>query len=859
MPVLPQGSARTRFVLFAGLVAAATAFPVACSSGNSGAPPTGSQDAAVDAAQTTTPDAGSADSMTDAATLPTGNVAVARFVLGAGTTPPNFLDVPFPTDAYLQNGSILAQIPGIETMIPEDTNYIEYGLSQQNGFSRLALSFFAVDVPGADAGLFSVASAQIDPTTLPVAETDCTKPTSSVYVVDLAANAATPILPCRAAFHDDRPRSQTNPVISVGTPRGYLLQEGHQYAIVLTSRVKDTSGRAITASADFAAVAAGTAPGTIGAAYVSAYKAASTVLASSLAGDHATIVSMSAFTTTKRSKELFALRDALESAPAPTLSWDADAMAPMSNARFAAATATDDGGASDGGTTLPPGFTASLDDWLGVVPASAKLPSGIDDPDLDLAARAHDQIAAVGNAVFSATSYLQVKPTTYADPTHATFAYNDAGVPVAQANVPIWVTVVTPKAAMPATGYPTVIVQHGLSASRDFILALANTFAAKGWMVVGIDSVTFGARAAEPALQIDHVSNYGGAGTTATYNGPDGFADEPTNGSSDLFGGLQSVLAIRDQFRQAGFDTAQLVKVLRSPALDLSPLTTGSVAPKVDPSKIAYVGDSLGAMEGTIAAAIEPNVAAWFMNVNAGSLFPDLTSHSPAIGALLVEAAGFNFGINGDVFTWSHPLLQVLQNIVDPGDPITYAEFLTANPQPLAGTATSRRNGIQTEVIWDYMVTDEANEAMARALGWSLATPNVGSNADITDLSEVTANTSNDPRATPLVVVDPDDAGTFHDTPFAGTTNLVIQVGPAQHGTDLVASQGELDFTIPFAPPYTKLTTPVTFPEDYRGLQNVAVTFFDDAFNGRVPRVFGPSTGQGFSAPVRIVSIDGGQ
>ncbi len=692
MPLLPHGALRP--ALFAGLVLAATAVPAACSSSNTVAPPVSTADGG---------DAGPA----------TGATPVARFVLGAGTTPPNFLDVPFPTDAYLANGSVLAQIPGLDQQVPGDTNYIEYGLSQLNGFSRVALAMFAVDDPGVDGGKYAVASAAIDPTTLPVAETDCTKATSSVYIVDLAPGATTPLLPCRAAFHSDRPRAPTNPVVVVGPPRGYLLEEGHPYAIVLTSRVKDTNGHAVTASADFAGVAAGTAPGAIGAAYVTAYKTASAALATSLAGDHATIVSLAAFTTMKKSNELFAMRDALESAPAPKLAWDADAMAPMSNAKFAAVSAapvdagpgtdagadsgadagTDDGGSDDAGPTappdagsgvLPPGFTASLDDWLGVVPATAKLPSGIDDPDTQLGPRAHDKIAAVGSAIFSATSYLQVKPTGYADPAHASFAYDDAGVPIVQGKVPIWITFVVPKAPMPATGYPTVIVQHGLDGSREYILAIANTFAAQGWLVAGIDSITFGARAPESDYQVDKVTNFGGPGTGATYAGPDGFADDPTNGSTDLFGGLQSILSIRDQFREAGFDTAQVVKVLRS-SPDLSPLATGGVVPVIDGSKIAYVGDSLGAMEGTIAAAIEPHVSAWFLNVNAGSLFPELAAHSPAIGSLLSEAAGLNFGIAGNVFDWSNPLMQIL------GDRRRAGGSDHVRPVPLDEPAAARR------------------------------------------------------------------------------------------------------------------------------------------------------------------------
>ena len=369
-------------------------------------------------------------------------------------------------------------------------------------------------------------------------------------------------------------------------------------------------------------------------------------------------------------------------------------------------------------------------------------------------------------------------------------------------------------------------------------MALANVFAAQGWMVAAIDSVTFGARAPEASNTVDTANDFAGPGST--YNGPDGFADTE-NGSTDFFGGLLDIAAIGDQFREAGFDTAQVVKLLRSNP-DLSPLDTGSGTPKIDPARIAYIGDSLGAMEGTIAAAIEPHVQAWFLNVNGGSLFPELAAHSPGIGTILAEAAGFNFGISGDVFNWSHPLMQVLESIAEPGDPISYAQYLTTNPQPLAGTATHPRNAVQTEVIWDDLVTDEGNEAIARAAGWGLATPNVGSNADLTEPRPTSAV---NPRATPFAIVSPDDAGAIHDTPVPGSTAVLFQVGPcAARRRTSIGSRGRVRLPGPVrrrrsrqardAGARSRRTTGRS--------RTMAVTFFGDAFEGKVPRVRGFAT-----------------
>jgi hypothetical protein len=135
---------------------------------------------------------------------------------------------------------------------------------------------------------------------------------------------------------------------------------------------------------------------------------------------------------------------------------------------------------------LPAGFTASLDEWLGVLPTPQKLP---DDPDDNLPVRAHDKIAAIGTAVFEATNWLQTKPTKYDDVDHATFARDGSGKVIPAPEKPtskIWVTFSIPNAPMPAGGYPAVVVQHGLSGSRAYLLSLANRFASKGWIAVAI-------------------------------------------------------------------------------------------------------------------------------------------------------------------------------------------------------------------------------------------------------------------------------------------------------------------------------------------------------------------------------------
>src|SRR6185436_5401079 len=125
-----------------------------------------------------------------------------------------------------------------------------------------------------------------------------------------------------------------------------------------------------------------------------------------------------------------------------------------------------------------------------------------------------------------------------------------------------------------------------------------------------------------------------------------------------------------------------------------------------------------------------------------------------------------------------------------------------------------------------------------RAAGIGLAPPNIGSNADV-----------------PFITVT-SDANGVHDTPTQGTTAVVVQAGPATHGSDLVDSKGTRTYAAPWAlfdtlTPFPKANAPYQVSCPYRELQIAMTGFFTDAFAGQVPRV------QGFKPPVRDLDDDG--
>lgn len=254
-----------------------------------------------------------------------------------------------------------------------------------------------------------------------------------------------------------------------------------------------------------------------------------------------------------------------------------------------------------------------------------------------------------------------------------------------------------------------------------------------------------------------------------------------------------------------------------------------------------------------MASAIEPNLNAWVLNVAGGGVVTELAARSPVIGFQL-NAGGLQFGFTADQLTDIHPLVTLIETITEPGDPLLYASHLVTAPHTLQGNATKPRNVLQVEVLFDELVTNEADEALARAAGFALAGPNVGSNAEIPDIKNPTQN----PHAIPFAVANPDSNG-IHDTPMMGTTAVVIQADPGTHGSDLVQSTGGRTFKAPWAlfgtgTPFPTATHPYNVRCPYRELQIAVAGFIGSAFaaqNGVAPTV------QGFKAPVRDLDDDG--
>lgn len=332
---------------------------------------------------------------------------------------------------------------------------------------------------------------------------------------------------------------------------------------------------------------------------------------------------------------------------------------------------------------------------------------------------------SAANPTAPLTGFWKAAPGAYVPPfdaaglsplsTNITFA-NPFPVKTSDVTIPVLATI--PNAASgrvkPATGWPVVIFQHGITGNRTHALAVSATLAAQGFAVISIDlplhglpadspfaigNTPFGAVASERTFNVDYVNNETGA------PGPDGIADD----SGTHFINLSSLLTSRDNLRQAVADLFVLTASI--PWTDIDGNGTGDF----DSSNIQFVGLSLGAIVGTPFLALEPNVNVGLLSVPGGGvarLLDGSVAFGPRIRAGL-EAAGVVAGTpTYDSF------MGAAQQVIDSIDPINYG-YASAQNAILLHEVVGGGDNLPDQVVPNSVAGAplSGTEPLIRALG----------------------------------------------------------------------------------------------------------------------------------------------
>ena len=253
-------------------------------------------------------------------------------------------------------------------------------------------------------------------------------------------------------------------------------------------------------------------------------------------------------------------------------------------------------------------------------------------------------------------------------------AANVTPVATTTETVPMLVSIPKPSPGcntVPVGGWPVVIFQHGITRSRADMLAVADSLAQACIAVVAIDmpmhgitgNETDGSAAlkdtvnGERTFDIDLVSQDADGNIIAQT--PDGVID-----SSGLhFINLTNLLNTRDNLRQAASDLFALAHAIQSGAV-----TDGTNT--MDPSKVFFLGHSLGAMVGTTFLALEDTVtdaAFAFGGTSLPKILDGSATFGPTISAGLA-AKGVEKGTPD-----YESFIGAAQTVVDSGDPVNHA------------------------------------------------------------------------------------------------------------------------------------------------------------------------------------------
>lgn len=294
------------------------------------------------------------------------------------------------------------------------------------------------------------------------------------------------------------------------------------------------------------------------------------------------------------------------------------------------------------------------------------------------------------------TGFWQAAPNGYVPPFNA-LGLDPTSTNVTVANpfpvvrstetVPVLATL--PNAASgrtrPASGWPVVMFQHGVTRNRCDMLAISATMAQAGFAVIAIDQPLHGASptsttdacrpfhiggtpfaqlgARERTFDVDLINNTTGA------PGADGVIDG--SGSHNI--NLQSLLTSRDNLRQAETDLS--VVAVSIPSMDLD----GNQVPDFDGSRINFVGQSLGSIAGTVFMALEPTVNLGVLSVPGGQIAYFLNG-SPTFGPRIRAGISAGSGIPQTDPRFAATLGQFLlitQTVIESSDPINYARLTT--------------------------------------------------------------------------------------------------------------------------------------------------------------------------------------
>jgi pimeloyl-ACP methyl ester carboxylesterase len=316
-------------------------------------------------------------------------------------------------------------------------------------------------------------------------------------------------------------------------------------------------------------------------------------------------------------------------------------------------------------------------------------------------------VGDVFGAVLVSPDYQQQLPNPLAGAPPLPGPWDNPVHPTLVAEAQLQAIAVIPATPPPASGYPTVIFAHGLTSSKEAVFAIAPQLAAVGIMTVAIDLADHGSRAVlistDPAI--------GCSGQPVPTAQPQCFAPIL---STDL-------ATTRDTLRQSALDFERLALAVEACG------TNACSSIQANPSRLMYLGQSLGGIVGTLVVSTSQQFQSGVLNVTGVGLLDiientqTLAITCPVVDALIDE--GVLQGAKSDLAAnpptglcttnaWqTQPgwlqFRPIAQWVLDPADGANYTRLL------------AMRRILLQEVIGDLVVPNISTNTLGVLLGLS--------------------------------------------------------------------------------------------------------------------------------------------
>ena len=307
-----------------------------------------------------------------------------------------------------------------------------------------------------------------------------------------------------------------------------------------------------------------------------------------------------------------------------------------------------------------------------------------------------DTIGSVAIGAVNLPYYLEDTSVNPLGPITGSFQVDSYGTPTVK-SVQIAPFIMTiPNTAGP---WPVVIFQHGITVDKSVVFGVANSLAKAGFATIAMDSVMHGDR----TFGVDYVTQDIAGNVIA--NVPDGTVDS----SGTHFVNLTSLLTSRDNMRQSIADLIYLTRLLEVQTMDV--VNNGTGAPGADGTAdlvvnaptvpVSFVGHSLGAMMGGMLADLEPAIST-FVLANPGGEISTLLNESQTFGPI-VDAGLASNGVTVGSADYN-AFFVAAQTAIDDGDPSNYA-------------AVAGKNILMLKVLDDAVVPNSQTDALALGYG----------------------------------------------------------------------------------------------------------------------------------------------